>query len=273
MRGGAYNARPGPDDPLILALILSCSSDRDPLVLAGSSTIRPVVELIAAAYEAEHPEAQIDVQGGGSGVGVASARSGLADIGMVSRALHPDEADLHATTIARDGIALIAHRDNPVAGLTTAEVVAIYSGQTQRWDHGPSITAVNKEEGRSTRELFAEHFGLAERFRTDLVVIGPNGQAIATVAADPGALAYVSIGSALGAIAAGSPIRPMPLDGVTPSVAAVRSGAWPLSRDLNLVTAERPTGPAADFVSFVVGAAGQAVVAAEDFVPVADAPR
>ncbi|HHO52333.1 MAG TPA: phosphate ABC transporter substrate-binding protein [Deltaproteobacteria bacterium] len=257
---------------MILSWLLACNStSTEPLVLAGSSTIRPVVEVIAEAFEAQHPELRIEVQGGGSGVGVASIRSGLAQVGMVSRSLAPDETELQTHTIAYDGIALIVHRDNPTEGTTRPEVVAIYTGELRSWPHGGAITGVNKEEGRSTRELFARHFGLEGRFRSDLVVIGPNGQAIATVAADPAAIAYVSIGSALGAVADGVEVKLLSLDGIEPTVGAVASGRYPLSRELNLVTTSEPSGAAADFIAFVRSPEGQRLVAAENFVPIADA--
>ncbi|MEZ4463171.1 MAG: substrate-binding domain-containing protein [bacterium] len=65
----------------------------------------------------------MDVQAGGSSRGIADARQGAADVGMVSRALKAEEGDLTATPIARDGIALIVHRDNPIAALSADQVV------------------------------------------------------------------------------------------------------------------------------------------------------
>ncbi len=62
------------------------------LTLAGSSTIQPVAEVLGQEFEQLHPEARINVQGGGSSVGITAPQSGLADIGMVSRALHAEEA-------------------------------------------------------------------------------------------------------------------------------------------------------------------------------------
>ncbi|MEZ4323107.1 MAG: phosphate ABC transporter substrate-binding protein [Myxococcota bacterium] len=249
--------------------LLACSPSTPPLTLAGSSTIRPLAEVAAERFEAAHPGQRVSVQGGGSGVGVSAARSGLADIGMVSRSLKDDEADLEKVTIARDGIALIAHASRAGTTLTTQQVFDIYTGVVSTWPDGAPITVVNKEEGRSTRELFEHHFHI-ERFRDDLVVIGPNGQAISTVASDPDALAYVSIGSAAQAEADGIPVRRLGVDGIAATVASVRDGSWPLSRELNLVTHGAPGPVAAEFIAFLGSPAGQALVVAEDFVPVAD---
>jgi phosphate transport system substrate-binding protein len=240
------------------------------LTVAGSSTIQPVCELAAQAFERAHPGARIDIQGGGSGAGIRTTREGLAGLGMVSRALHPDEGDLTAHTIGLDGIALIVHGSNPLQGLTRQQVVDVYSGAVTDWASvggapGP-ITVVNKEEGRSTLELFEHHFGLRGRFVRNAVIIGPNGQAIATVAAAPAAVAYVSIGSATAAIAQGTPIKLLALDGVPATVENVRSRRFPLRRELNLVTRGPATGLAGDFLAFLRGPEGQRIVVAQDFV-------
>lgn len=242
------------------------------LTLAGSSTVEPVAEIAGQAFEAAHPGVRVDVQGGGSSVGISSARSGLADIGTVSRALKPEEADLTATTIGLDGIAIIVHADNPLRAVTREQVVSVYTGATRSWaslggsDH--AITVVNKEEGRSTLELFESFFGLKGRIVSDALVIGPNGQAIATVAGNPHAVAYVSIGSAAFAEEEGTPIRRLSLDGVEASVDNVANGTYPLMRPLNLVTNGPPRGAAREFIDFVLSPEGQALVRKEDFVPV-----
>jgi hypothetical protein len=98
---------------------LGATTLADQLTLAGSSTIQPVAEVLGQKFEQLHPKARINVQGGGSSVGITAPQSGLADIGTVSRALHPEETQkLAPTTCALDGIALIAHASNPVSGLS-----------------------------------------------------------------------------------------------------------------------------------------------------------
>jgi len=69
---------------------------------------------IGKRFEAQHPDIRVDIQAGGTSRGVQDARSGLAAIGMVSRALHVAERDLVPFTIAQDGIAMIVHASNPL---------------------------------------------------------------------------------------------------------------------------------------------------------------
>lgn len=251
-----------------------CSRDATQhLVLTGSSTIAPLATVLAERFEASHPGVKIDVQAGGSARGVADVRQGLANIGMVSRALKTEEGDLAADTIAHDGIAMIVQRDNPVAALTREQIIAIYTGRVHNWKEvggaDAPITVVNKAEGRSTLELFLSHFKLeAPAIHAD-VVIGDNQQGIKTVAGNPQAIGYVSIGTAEYEASRGTPIRLLPLDGIEPSTAAVAAGRFPLSRPLNLVHRGELAGIARDFVAFARSAEVHDLVTGQYFVPLA----
>lgn len=241
------------------------------LVVTGSSTVAPLVSDLAKAFEAEHPAARIDVQTGGSSRGMADARQGLADIGMVSRSPKDDEQDLQWHAVAKDGLAVIVHADNPLDGLSGADVERIYRGEIASWQelggNDAPVTVVSKAEGRSTLEIFLKHFGMASPDIQADVVIGDNQQGIKTVAGNPDAIAYVSIGTAEFEAAQGTPIKLLTLDGVVPSTAAVRDGSYPISRTLHLVTAQAPEGWVAEFLTFCGSTAAQPLVEGQFFVP------
>ena len=103
------------------------------LVVTGSSTVAPLIAEIGKRFESLYPKVRVDVQTGGSSRGVADARQGLADIGMVSRVMKDDEKDLHAFAVARDGVGIIVHKDNPVRALTDDQIIAIYTGKITNW--------------------------------------------------------------------------------------------------------------------------------------------
>lgn len=240
---------------LAIALLIACSqSQTQKLVLTGSSTVAPLAAEIGKQYEREHPKVRIDVQTGGSSRGIADARQKVADIGMVSRALKPEERDLMAFTIAWDGISIILHQKNPVTELKREEIIGIYTGKINNWKEvggeDAPITVVNKAEGRSTLELFAQYFQLPTADMQADVVIGDNEQGIKTVVGNPNAIGYVSIGSAEYSAVSGNPIKLLPIAGVAPSTTAVKKGKFPLARPLNFVTMEKPQGLAKDFIEF-----------------------
>ena len=169
---------------------------------------------------------------------------------MVSRALHGNEAQkLVPTTFALDGIALIVHAGTPLSNISHQQVIDIYTGTVTSWQAlgwaDARIVVVNKEEGRATLELFEQYFDLKGKFVRDAIIIGPNGQAITTVAGNPQAIAYVSIGSAEVAVAQGTPIKLLALDGVAATNANVKNGTYGLIRPLNFVTVGPPPGVSA----------------------------
>ncbi|MBU0782785.1 MAG: phosphate ABC transporter substrate-binding protein [Gammaproteobacteria bacterium] len=242
------------------------------LSLTGSSTVAPLALEIAKRFEQNNAGVRIDVQTGGSGRGLADARSGVADLGLVSRALKAEESDLQSFTIALDGIAIILHETNPVRVLSKEQIIAIYTGQIQNWKavggKDQPITVVNKAEGRSTLELFAQFFGLKNSQIKAQVVIGDNQQGIKTVAGNPGSIGYVSIGAAEFEIDNGVPIQMLPMNGVKPSTASVRDGSFPLSRPLNLVRKGPLTGLARQFVDYAQNPLVHDLVKEQYFVPV-----
>ena len=269
---------------IVLALGLSlgwgltaCGSSNDTgsqkLTLTGSSTVAPLASEIAKKFEAEHPEVRIDVQTGGSSRGLADVAQGLADIGMVSRALQEEETNkFQSYAIATDGIGIILEGSNPVPNLSDRQVVDIYTGKIDNWQevggNNAPITVVNKAEGRSTLELFLNYFELENSQIQADVVIGDNQQGIKTVAGNENAIGYVSIGAAERDINAGVPLKLLSVGGVNASTETVRDGSFPLSRPLNLVTTQTPTGLTEEFIQFAQSENVHDLVEAQNFVPV-----
>lgn len=111
------------------------SKESGKIVIAGSSSVTPVMEKLAEAYMAINSNAEIELQQSDSSSGMTSALDGVCDIGMASRALKDSEieAGLIPMTIAMDGIAVIVSNDNPVDGLTREQVRDIYMGVITQW--------------------------------------------------------------------------------------------------------------------------------------------
>lgn len=105
------------------------------VVVAGSSSVTPVMEKLKEGYKKINPEVVIEVQQSDSTTGVKAALGGICDIGMSSRALKESElkSGAKATLIAKDGIAVILNKENTAAGLSKEQVKDIFTGKTKTW--------------------------------------------------------------------------------------------------------------------------------------------
>ena len=105
------------------------------LSVGGSSSVTPVMEKLAEAYNALNPDVNIEVQQSDSTTGVTSALEGVVDIGMASRDLKDSELEqgVTGTVIAMDGIAVVVNNENPIDDLSSAAVKSIYTGEVTDW--------------------------------------------------------------------------------------------------------------------------------------------
>jgi len=227
----------------VLALgyfVIPKSNAQTRYLLTGSSTIAPILQKVAEDLQAADSSILIDVEMGGSGRGIQDAQAKQCDVGMASRELTADESKgLIVRPICFDGVALIVHASNPVANLTKAQVIDIYTGAITDWkDVGGSageIYLVNKAEGRATLTVFLEHFKLKAADIQPDAVVGDNAQGVRLVSGNPAAIGYVSIGEALSAVERGEELHLVGLDGILATEKTVADGTYPLRRNLNLL--------------------------------------
>lgn len=263
---------------LITAITISGSGciDRDSdavkLQIAGSTTVLPIGEECARIFMEEHPGSRIDVSGGGSSHGIRAVAAGTVDIGCVSRDLKPSELklypDLMPHAIARDGIAVIVHPENPVGGLTLTQVQGIYAGTITNWKEvggtDSSITVVSREAGSGTRGCFeqAVMMPIREEITGRAIIQDSNGKIRATIAGDEHSIGFISIGYL------NSEVKSLNLDGIEPTPENVVSGRYAVSRTLWMVTKGEPDADEQAFLDFVLGCEGQEIVEKVGYIPV-----
>ncbi|MFN2303914.1 MAG: phosphate ABC transporter substrate-binding protein [Anaerolineales bacterium] len=245
------------------------------LQIAGSTTVQPLAEVLAEAFMAKNPGVTVDIQGGGSSVGVTSAGEGTVDIGNASRNVKDSEfetfPDLTIFTIAYDGIAIVTNPDLELPSLSIDQVKAIFAGETTNYSEvgGPDaeIVVVSREEGSGTRAAFEElvmESSDEEAVITENAILQQsNGQVRTTVATTPASIAYVSFGFI------DESINTVAIDGSDPTVANVKNGSYPIFRPLNMLTNGEPNELAQAFLDFILSDAGQAIVA-EDYITVTE---
>ena len=104
--------------------------------VAGSSSVTPLMEKLAEAYQKVNSDVKVEVQESDSTTGITSATEGVCNIGMASRDLEKEETDkgVKSKEIARDGIAVIVNKDNSLSEITSEQVQKIYTGEITKWD-------------------------------------------------------------------------------------------------------------------------------------------
>lgn len=264
--------------PWLKLLLLLClmppifsAGAEERLLLSGSSTLAPLMSELARQYHLSHPEIAIMVSPGGSQLGIADARAGKVDIGMVSRALHPDEKDLFAFTVAREGVALVVNRENPLRSVSWTQAVELLTGRTANWKAlgGPdaAVLVISRPAGYSSLEVVSKFFRLEPQDIRAGVLAVDSSEALYAAATNRHALVFFSAGLAEREAARGVPVRALQLDGIPATSAAVREGRYPLVRPLNLVTRAIPTQSARAFIEFVLSPTASKTIEQYDFVP------
>lgn len=253
------------------APVLANNTSKVKLNLSGSSTIAPLANELSKAFETKNPNYRLDVQSGGSSKGLADARSGLSDLGMISRDLSDKESDLQGTAIAYDGIAIIVNRENPIKDLKSEQVISIYTGKFTNWKElggaDQQITVVNKAEGRSTLELFLQYFSLRNSDIKAKMIVGENEQAIKFIGGNQWSIGYVSIGSAEYASTVSKTIRTVRLNGIDATLANVKNKTYPLRRTLNFVHNKSKSEKVQKFLSFLNDPVAVKIIEDQFFVP------
>lgn len=263
---------------LLTACVCGCTDSgpapAETISVTGSTTVLPLAQIAAEAYMDTHPEADIQVSGGGSSVGVKAVGAGTVDVGMASRELKSSESEIYPDlvqhVVAKDAIAIIVNPSNAVSDLSVAQIKSIYLGETTNWKDvdGPdeSIVVVGRDSASGTREYFLEVVMDKEDFTTNQLEKNSNGAVRQTVAQTPGAIGYVGLGY-IDATVKAVPVN-IGSSSVDASVETVISGEYPIARGLNMFTTGQPTGLSADYLAFIMSSEGQALVAEEGFVPV-----
>ncbi len=265
---------------LIALLAPACSRPDQPgntgagpaghISVAGSTTVQPLAERLAEDFRARFPQVNIDVQDGGSSVGVKSAGQGTVEVGMASRELKDTELKeyptLKAIPIALDGIALVTHPVVPVSSLSKEQVRGIFSGQITNWSQvgGPqqSIFIVSREEGSGTRTAFEDLAMGQEVISARAIFMPSNGAIRTTIATTPYAIGFLSFGYL------DQSVKALAVNGVEPTEANAASGKYPLVRPLNFLTQGEPSGLVKAWLDFIFSPEGQQVVTTEGYISV-----
>lgn len=252
---------------LLLALTLAaCGGRNDPpapssvVRISGSTSMMPALQELAATYRQRQPNARIELLGNGSEAGLRELTAGTVDLAAIS--WQPEGAELPegivATPFARDGIGVIVHPANRIAGLTLNQVRSIYRGEVLDWRAVGGAPAepmvVSREAGSGTRAAFEATVMNGEQVTLNAVVLPSNQAVVDQVARRAGAVGYVSMAAFT------DTVRAVPVEELLPTPANVRAGAYHLTRYLYLYTHAAPAPDVQRFRAFILSPEGQRIV-------------
>ncbi len=245
------------------------------VTMSGSTTVLPIAQAVAEAYAGIY---EIEVSGGGSGVGIANIIDGTTMVGNMSRAVKTEEFASavakgvlpYVWFIANDALSPIVNPANPISGLTTEQLKQIYTGEITNWSQvggnaGP-IVVVSRDSSSGSFGSWSELVLDKAPVTTSAVYTSSNADVAGEIAQNRNAIGYVG----LGYLVAG--VKPVSVNGVLPSVQTALDRTFPLSRPLFMVTNGFPAGKVFDVIMWILSDDGQRLVLNMGFAPIRTLP-
>jgi phosphate transport system substrate-binding protein len=262
--------------------LASCRpEEKQSLLIAGSKSTNAGLREIKKAFEAKHP-VEITLEPGGSTGGVVALRSGAIDIATVDREVTAaeDDVNLRDYLIARDGIAIIVHPQNPLGSLALHQVTDVFAGRVKPWKAlagggGPAadldklgdIVLVDLAKDSENRKSLIDMLFSGDDPVRPTTEVKDFNQMIETVGSEPRAIGFASFHTLHARHKEGS-VKVLHVDDVEVTRETMLSGRYPLTRSFYLATYKDPPKIAEEFITFTLGPDGQKLLDAYGLVTV-----
>ncbi|MFR2460440.1 MAG: substrate-binding domain-containing protein [Christensenellaceae bacterium] len=241
----------------------ACGGKKDEnknVTISGSSSVTPLMEKLAAAYEQDH-DVRITVNMSSSGAGISDTQNDLNDFGMSSRKLKDEEKGIKGETLCMDGIALIVNKECAVTDVKKADVKALYENGTAIPD--TTITAaIGRDASSGTRSAFDELLKITNGYFKDASLLTETGNVIEAIQNSTNSIGYISYGSL------NDNVKAVSLDGVACTVENIKSGTYALQRPFVIVLKDGKTlsEAAQGFYDYIMGTSAQTVISKAGYI-------
>lgn len=253
----------------------------------GSDTMVNLAQSWAEEYKKVAPEVDVEVSGGGSGVGIAALIKGTIDIASASRDMKLEEIELakkntgkepKKITVGYDGLAMYVHKDNPLDEITSEQVAEIYAedGKITKWsDMGvkipgtstDEIVRVSRQSSSGTYEFLREHVLKNRDFKLGSRDMNGSKEVVELVGSTPTAIGYSGMGYSTASVKMLKVKTTQNAPAYEPNVANILAKSYPIARSLELYTLGEPEGAVKRYIEWILSDAGQRVVEATGYVP------
>lgn len=253
----------------------------------GSDTMVNVAQVWAEEYKKTNPHVNIEVSGGGSGVGIAALTKGTIDIANASRNMKAEEIEQAKKNtgktpkefvVGHDALAIYVHKDNPITEISNEQLAAIFAenGKITKWSElgitlpggQDEIIRVSRQSSSGTYEFFREHVLAKHDFKLGSRDMNGSKEVVELVASTAGAIGYSGMGyNEPGRV---KMLKVSPKAGapaVEPSVANTLNKSYPIARSLLIYTLGEPQGEVKNYIGWIMSAPGQQIVEKSGYVP------
>jgi phosphate transport system substrate-binding protein len=250
------------------------------LTLKGSDTMVLLGQRWAEQFLQRNPSVKLQVTGGGSGTGIAALLNGTTDIAMSSRPIKAEEKEqLHRQhpegpvelPVARDGITFYVHERNPVDSLSVAQLKAIYQGDITNWKDvgGPDapIVVYSRENSSGTYVFVKDEVLGGEDFTVRAQTLPGTAAVVHAVALELNGIGYGGAAYVRG-VREVKVKKDAQAEPIAPTEENIRTGAYPLTRDLFFYLPREATGLTRAFLDYVLSPEGQKIVTDVGYFPV-----
>lgn len=275
----------------VCASISGCKRSDRGIRVDGSDTMVNLAQAWAEKYHAKHPDASIQVLGGGSGVGISSLIDGNCDLANSSRKMEEKEikrvrakrgCDPLEHVVGYDALAVYVHKDNPLDAISLEELAEIYGedGKFTKWSQlgidgkklgTEEIMCVGRQNSSGTYAYFREAvLGKGRNYKLGSSAQSGSKDVVALIAKTPGAIGYSGMGYIEPGVKALKIAKKKGAPGVEPTVATAKDLSYPITRPLLIYSAGEPTGKVKDFLDWIHSAEGRKIVLELGYVPIGD---
>jgi phosphate transport system substrate-binding protein len=265
----------------------NAEQERTVIQVKGSDTMVNVAQAWAEEYAKVAPEVDVEVSGGGSGVGIAALERGTIDIANASRNMKPEEAELARKNTGKDpkefivgfdSLAVYVNKDNPIEEITLEQLKQIFAegGTIENWSElgvkipgttSDEIVRVSRQSSSGTYEFFREHVLDNIDFKLGSRDMNGSKEVVELVGSTKTAIGYSGMGYATDNVKKLN-IR-TDKGSFAPSVENAQTKAYPLARSLQMYTLGEPEGAEKQYIDWILSPAGQQILEESGYVPIA----
>jgi phosphate transport system substrate-binding protein len=278
---------------LPVIFLLNCQKKHDKTAVAviqvkGSDTMVNIAQAWAEQYKVLEPSVEVEVSGGGSGVGIAALTKGAIDIANASRNMKKAEADLAISNTGKepfeiiagyDALAVFVHKDNPIGEISVEQLSGIFAedGNITRWSQvgvaipgvkDDRIIRISRQSSSGTYEFFRNKILSNKDFKLGSCDMNGSKEVVELVTSTRTAIGYSGMGYASHGVKMLFIAKEAGQPAIAPTVENTLNHSYILARSLLMYTLGKPSGVTAKYVAWILSGDGQKIVEENGYVPV-----